>query len=121
MIKTAPAVSHSGFISIITLPPVSMPRVAAASFVGGLLEWYDFYIFAIATALVFGNVFFPPGDPLINTMAAFGAFASGFLARPLGGVIFGHMRRSHWPQGLPAGNSADHRRMYFPDRVAPRL
>src|SRR3954451_24272097 len=47
MIKTAPAVSHSGFISIITLPPVSMPRVAAASFVGGLLEWYDFYIFAI--------------------------------------------------------------------------
>ena len=68
-----------------------MSRVAAASFVGGLLEWYDFYIFAIATALVFGNVFFPPGDPLMNTMAAFGAFASGFLARPLGGVIFGHI------------------------------
>ena len=45
-----------------------MSRVAAASFVGGLLEWYDFYIFAIATALVFGNVFFPPGDPLMNTM-----------------------------------------------------
>src|SRR2546423_5935832 len=68
-----------------------MSRVAAASFVGGLLEWYDFYIFAIATALVFGNVFFPPGDPLMNTMAAFGAFASGFLARPVGGVIFGHI------------------------------
>jgi MHS family shikimate/dehydroshikimate transporter-like MFS transporter len=68
-----------------------MPKVAAASFVGGLLEWYDFYIFAIATALVFGDVFFPPGDPLINTMAAFGAFASGFLARPLGGVLFGHI------------------------------
>ena len=68
-----------------------MSRVAAASFVGGLLEWYDFYIFALATALVFGNVFFPPGDPLMNTMAAFGAFASGFLARPLGGVIFGHI------------------------------
>jgi MHS family shikimate/dehydroshikimate transporter-like MFS transporter len=68
-----------------------MPKVAAASFIGGLLEWYDFYIFAIASALVFGEVFFPPGDPLINTMAAFGAFASGFLARPLGGLIFGHI------------------------------
>jgi len=73
------------------LVPVSMPRVAAASFIGGLLEWYDFYIFAIATALVFGDVFFPPGDALLNTMAAFGAFASGFLARPLGGIIFGHI------------------------------
>lgn len=73
------------------LAPTSMPKVAAASFVGGLLEWYDFYIFAIATALVFGEVFFPPGDPLMNTMAAFGAFASGFLARPIGGVIFGHI------------------------------
>ena len=71
--------------------PVSLPKVAAASFVGGLLEWYDFYIFAIATALVFGEVFFPPGDPLMNTMAAFGAFASGFLARPAGGLIFGHI------------------------------
>jgi MFS transporter, MHS family, shikimate and dehydroshikimate transport protein len=68
-----------------------MPKVAAASFVGGLLEWYDFYIFAIATALVFGDVFFPPGNPLVNTMAAFGAFAAGFLARPLGGAIFGHI------------------------------
>ncbi|MGE0222275.1 MAG: MFS transporter [Acetobacteraceae bacterium] len=67
-----------------------MPKVAAASFIGGLLEWYDFYIFAIATALVFGHVFFPPGDPVLNTMAAFGAFASGFIARPLGGIIFGH-------------------------------
>lgn len=76
---------------LISTLPVSMPKVAAASFVGGLLEWYDFYIFAIATALVFGDLFFPPGDPLMNTMAAFAAFASGFLARPLGGLIFGHI------------------------------
>jgi len=69
----------------------SMPKVAAASFVGSLLEWYDFYIFAIATALVFGELFFPDGDPLLNTMAAFGAFASGFVSRPLGGIIFGHL------------------------------
>jgi len=72
-------------------PRVSMPKVAAASFVGGLLEWYDFYIYAIATALVFGPLFFPGDDPLLSTMAAFGAFSSGFLARPLGGVIFGHI------------------------------
>jgi MHS family shikimate/dehydroshikimate transporter-like MFS transporter len=55
------------------------------------LEWYDFYIFATASALVFGRLFFPSEDPLAGTMAAFGAFASGFLARPIGGLIFGHI------------------------------
>ena len=68
-----------------------MSTVAAAGFVGALLEWYDFYIFATGSALVFGRLFFPGHDPLAGTMAAFGAFASGFLARPLGGVIFGHI------------------------------
>jgi MFS transporter, MHS family, shikimate and dehydroshikimate transport protein len=66
-----------------------MRRVAAASFVGALLEWYDFYAFATASALIFGPLFFPSGDPLLSTMASFGAFASGFLARPIGGIIFG--------------------------------
>src|SRR4051812_7231960 len=66
-----------------------MRRVAAASFVGALLEWYDFYAFATASALVFGPLFFPSDDPLLSTMASFGAFASGFLARPIGGLIFG--------------------------------
>lgn len=68
---------------------MAMPRVAAASFVGALMEWYDFYVFATASALVFGPLFFPSGDPLLSTMASFGAFASGFVARPLGGLIFG--------------------------------
>jgi MFS transporter, MHS family, shikimate and dehydroshikimate transport protein len=68
---------------------VAMRRVAAASFVGALLEWYDFYAFATASALVFGPLFFPSDDPLLSTMASFGAFASGFLARPIGGLIFG--------------------------------
>jgi MFS transporter, MHS family, shikimate and dehydroshikimate transport protein len=68
---------------------VAMRRVAAASFVGALLEWYDFYVFATASALVFGPLFFPSGDPLLSTMASFGAFASGFVARPIGGLIFG--------------------------------
>ncbi|HTW26249.1 MAG TPA: MFS transporter [Acetobacteraceae bacterium] len=68
-----------------------MPKAAAAGFVGALLEWYDFYIFATGAALVFGQVFFPGHDPVARTMAAFGAFAAGFLARPLGGFIFGHI------------------------------
>jgi MHS family shikimate/dehydroshikimate transporter-like MFS transporter len=69
----------------------SMRRVGAASFVGALLEWYDFYVFATASALVFGRLFFPSDDPVASTMASFGAFASGFLARPLGGLLFGHL------------------------------
>ncbi|MBX6324184.1 MAG: MHS family MFS transporter, partial [Rhodospirillaceae bacterium] len=68
-----------------------MQKAAAAGFVGALLEWYDFYLFAAASALVFGPLYFPSDDALASTMAAFGAFAAGFLARPLGGLIFGHI------------------------------
>jgi MHS family shikimate/dehydroshikimate transporter-like MFS transporter len=70
---------------------MSMRRVAAAGFVGALLEWYDFYLFAAAAALVLGDLFFPSGDKYISTMAAFGAFAAGFVARPIGGLLFGHI------------------------------
>ena len=56
------------------------------------MEWYDFFIYGTAAALVFGELFFPKGtDPLLGTMGAFAGFAVGFLARPLGGVIFGHI------------------------------
>ncbi|MDQ2138711.1 MFS transporter [Alcaligenaceae bacterium C4P045] len=65
-------------------------RAATAAFVGTTIEWYDFYIYATAAALVFGKVFFPTADPFVSTMASFGTFAAGFLARPIGGVIFGH-------------------------------
>jgi MHS family shikimate/dehydroshikimate transporter-like MFS transporter len=68
-----------------------MMKVASAGIIGALLEWYDYYIFATASALVFGPLFFPGGDPFAGTMASFGAFAAGFLARPLGGVLFGHI------------------------------
>lgn len=68
-----------------------MLKVASAGTVGALLEWYDFYIFATASALVFGGVFFPAGDPVAGTMASFGAFAAGFVSRPLGGLLFGHI------------------------------
>lgn len=66
-------------------------RAAAAAFIGTAIEWYDFYIYATAAALVFGELFFPSEDPFISTMASFGTFAVGFFARPLGGVIFGHL------------------------------
>ncbi|MGE8416199.1 MAG: MFS transporter [Pseudomonas sp.] len=66
-------------------------RAAAAAFIGTMIEWYDFYIYATAAALVFGALFFPSGDKLFSTMAAFGTFAVGFFARPLGGIIFGHI------------------------------
>ncbi|AJZ61009.1 sugar (and other) transporter family protein [Paraburkholderia fungorum] len=66
-------------------------RAATAAFIGTMIEWYDFYIYATAAALVFGELYFPSHDPFVSTMASFATFAVGFFARPLGGVIFGHL------------------------------
>jgi MFS transporter, MHS family, shikimate and dehydroshikimate transport protein len=57
---------------------------------GSVIEWYDFFIYATAAALVFGKLFFPNFDPTAGTLASFGTFAVGMLARPIGAVIFGH-------------------------------
>jgi metabolite-proton symporter len=65
-------------------------RVARATFVGTAIEWYDFNIYGAASALIFAPQFFPNFSPLAGTLAAFGTFAVGFLARPLGGLVFGH-------------------------------
>jgi metabolite-proton symporter len=65
-------------------------RVAIASAVGSALEWYDFFIYGTAAALVFNELFFPKLDPWSGTMAAFAAFGVGFFARPIGGLVFGH-------------------------------
>lgn len=71
--------------------PPSMKSVVFASTIGTVIEWYDFLIYGTAAALVFNKLFFPPNtDPLIGTIAAFGASAVGFFARPLGGALFGH-------------------------------
>ncbi|MGC3955835.1 MAG: MFS transporter [Propionicimonas sp.] len=67
-----------------------MRKVVAGSFAGALLEWYDFFIYGTASAIVFAKVFFPEADPLAGTAAAFATFGAGFLARPLGGIVFGH-------------------------------
>lgn len=66
-------------------------KVLGASLVGTAIEWYDFFIYGSAAALIFGPQFFPAGDnPILGTLAAFGTFAVGFFARPLGGVVMGH-------------------------------
>lgn len=66
-------------------------RAAAAAFIGTTVEFYDFYIYATAAALILGQVFFPSNDPTLSTLAAFGTFAVGFIARPMAGMVFGHL------------------------------
>lgn len=70
--------------------PTSKGWVAAATGVGTTIEWYDFFIFGTASALVFNKLFFPRIDPVSGTLASFATFAVGLFARPLGGLIFGH-------------------------------
>lgn len=65
-------------------------RVIWSSVLGSTLEWYDFLIYGTAAALLFNKLFFPNFSPRIGTIAAFGSYAVGFVARPLGGAIFGH-------------------------------
>ncbi|WP_433555867.1 MFS transporter [Pseudonocardia xinjiangensis] len=69
---------------------VQLRRAVASSFVGSVIEYYDFLLYATASAVVFGKVFFSTLDPLTATVASFGTFAAGYLARPLGGILFGH-------------------------------
>ncbi len=65
-------------------------QVVLASFIGTTIEWYDFFLYGTAAALVFNQLFFPRLDPLTGTLGAYGTFAIGFVARPLGGAVFGH-------------------------------
>lgn len=71
--------------------PKQKKRVALASAVGTSVEWYDYHVYSIASALVIGKLFFPEASPLAGTMAAFATFAIGFIARPLGGILAGHL------------------------------
>jgi metabolite-proton symporter len=70
--------------------PSTMRHVLWASVLGTMVEWYDFLIYGTAAALVFNKLFFPSFAPTTGTLAAFGTYAVGFAARPLGGVVFGH-------------------------------
>lgn len=76
-----------------TRPPgggTQLRRAVTSSFFGSVIEYYDFLLYATAAAVVFSKVFFANLDPLAGTVASFGTFAAGYLARPLGGIIFGH-------------------------------
>jgi metabolite-proton symporter len=71
-------------------PPPSITRIALASFIGTTIEFYDFYIYGMAAALVIGPVFFPGDSPATQALSAFLTFAAAFLTRPLGAILFGH-------------------------------
>jgi MFS transporter, MHS family, shikimate and dehydroshikimate transport protein len=68
----------------------SLRKVVTASFIGTTIEWYDFFLYGTAAALVFNELFFPDAEPIVGTLAALATYAVGFAARPLGGIVFGH-------------------------------
>ncbi|MFF4826634.1 MFS transporter [Streptomyces sp. NPDC001312] len=71
-------------------PPANLRRIVAASLIGTTIEWYDFFLYGSAAALVFNKLFFPDSDPLVGTLLSFLTYAVGFAARPLGALVFGH-------------------------------
>jgi metabolite-proton symporter len=71
-------------------PSSNIIKVVAASMAGTTVEWYDFFLYGVAAAVVFPAVFFPSSDPAVGTLLALGTFAIGFIARPIGGLVFGH-------------------------------
>jgi MHS family shikimate/dehydroshikimate transporter-like MFS transporter len=86
--------SNAGLASLIADPTrkaTEIKRAVVSSAIGTAVEWYDFLIYGTASALVFNKLFFPLSDPALSTIAAFGTYAVGFLARPLGAAIFGHL------------------------------
>jgi metabolite-proton symporter len=84
------AAIESADIKEIASSPRTLRKVLFASLIGTTIEWYDFFLYGTAAALVFNREFFPQTDPLTGAMLAFSTYALGFLARPLGGLVFGH-------------------------------
>ncbi|BCW52415.1 MFS transporter [Arthrobacter sp. StoSoilB13] len=85
----APTVDTSS-ASTARLDLTKMRKIALASVIGTTVEWYDLFVFGTASALVFNKIFFPSFDPIVGTMLAFGTFASAYIARMVGAIIFGH-------------------------------
>ncbi|KVD87294.1 MFS transporter [Burkholderia sp. ABCPW 14] len=90
-----PSIENARASGAASAPPRTNPsfrKIVVASVTGNAMEWYDFFVYGTAAALVFGKLFFPPdAPPLVATLAAFAAFALGFVARPFGGAVFGHV------------------------------
>src|SRR3984957_9736138 len=74
----------------VAVTPNRVVHAVIASAIGSALEWYDFFIYGTAAALVFGDLFFPKYDTTVGTLAAYATFGAGFIARPFGGLFFGH-------------------------------
>ncbi|MGW9415502.1 MFS transporter [Arthrobacter cupressi] len=90
---TSPAPSSpvlSGTVRAERLDQRKMNKIAFASVIGTTVEWYDLFVFGTASALVFNKIFFPSFDPIVGTMLAFGTFASAYVARMVGAIVFGH-------------------------------
>ena len=68
----------------------NLRRVVVSSLVGAVIEWYDFFLYGVVAGLIFNHLYFPEFDARVGTMLAFATFAVGFVARPLGGLVFGH-------------------------------
>ncbi len=68
----------------------NLRRVVVSSLIGAVIEWYDFFLYGVVAGIVFNKIYFPTADPTVGTVLAFATFAVGFVARPLGGVVFGH-------------------------------
>jgi MHS family shikimate/dehydroshikimate transporter-like MFS transporter len=84
--------SNVGLVSLAESPAektTEIKRIVASSVIGTAVEWYDFLIYGTASALVFNKLFFPLSNPALGTIAAFGTYAVGYLARPLGAAVFG--------------------------------
>ena len=81
----SPTAAHSG-----SDQPRQLRRAVIAATIGTAIEWYDFFLYSTVTGLVFARLFFPEANPYVGTLQAFGVYAVGFLARPVGAAIFGH-------------------------------
>src|SRR5580658_6992840 len=77
-------------MTAVSAPRSSLRQVILASLIGTTIEWYDFFLYGTAAALVFGKLFFPSSDPLTGILQAFLTYSLGFVARPIGGLVFGH-------------------------------
>src|SRR5699024_12189741 len=73
-----------------TTSPTMLKRAAASAYLGSVIEYYDFFVYSVCAALVFKDVFFSVLPPLVGTLASLATFTTGYLARPIGGIVFGH-------------------------------